>query len=127
MNALHLLRMRMGFSALKSQRADYSLIPVNSCDACSVTSESPQHLFSIVPATCCRQNLRGLGGILRSLGTTVDADKQQTTSLLLNGSKDLNHENNNKIFELAHKFINQSFIYYFFKTWAILSKHIVNK
>ena len=47
--AIQLSRIRMGLSALSSQRKHYHLINDGSCTACQYRSESPLHLFLLCP------------------------------------------------------------------------------
>ena len=43
-------RMRLGLSALNSQRYKYNMIPSPSCERCGTSKEDPYHIFFVCPA-----------------------------------------------------------------------------
>jgi len=110
LSALEHSRIRMGLSGLKGQRAAYNLIEDGSCDHCGWPDESAVHYLLLCPHHAASRTplLRGVEGILRSLGVEMDGDRQLTTSLLLHGSQHLSHEDNNKVTNLVQTFIKQS-------------------
>ena len=48
--AVNHTRMRLGLSALNSQRYKYNIVPSPSCERCGASKEDPYHIFFVCPA-----------------------------------------------------------------------------
>ena len=108
-NSVQHSRMRMGLSALNGQRADYHLIPDALC-SCGAPSENALHYFLECPHHNAIRTilLQDMGQLLRPSGTTASTESHQLINIILNGSPNLNLDDNKLLFKRVHMFIGNS-------------------
>ena len=105
--AVNHTRMRLGLSALNSQRYRYNLIPSPACESCGAPNEDTYHLFFVCPAySVPRQALTQ--ELDRVLPNETLQNNLHVEKALLFGLNSLDHGNNVKLFDALHVFINSS-------------------
>ena len=96
--------MRLGLSALNSQRYKYNMVPSPPCERCGVSKEDPYHIFFVCPAyAVTRQTLTQ--DLNRILSVDILRNKKQVEIILLYGSEILDHHANLILFTTLHDFI----------------------
>ena len=102
--AVNHTRMRLGLSALNSQRYKYNMVPSPSCERCGAPQEDPYHIFFVCPAYAVpRQTLAQ--DLNRILSVDIVQNKKQVEIILLYGSEILDHHTNLILFTTLHDFI----------------------
>ena len=102
--AVNHTRMRLGLSALNSQRYKYNMVPSPSCERCGAPQEDPYHIFFVCPAYAVpRQTLTQ--DLNRILSVDIVQNKKQVEIILLYGSEILDHHTNLILFTTLHDFI----------------------
>ena len=107
-------RLRMGLSALKSQRADYHLITDRRCDRCYAPNEDVNHYFHECPCySAIRRTLTlEVELLLAPLGITMSTDtvnkRTVFSNLLLRGSHLIVNETNIALMKICQKYIKAS-------------------
>ena len=102
--AVNHTRMRLGLSALNSQRYKYNMVPSPSCKRCGAPQEDPYHIFFVCPAYAVpRQTLTQ--DLNRILSVDIVQNKKQVEIILLYGSEILDHHTNLILFTTLHDFI----------------------
>ena len=102
--AVNHTRMRLGLSALNSQRYKYNMVPSPSCERCGAPQEDPYHMFFVCPAYAVpRQTLTQ--DLNRILSVDIVQNKKQVEIILLYGSEILDHHTNLILFTTLHDFI----------------------
>ena len=115
-SSVHHARMRMGLSALNSQRKSYNFIDHEFCPFCGLSPEDPLHFFIICPYLTTHRNvlMRDLTDIFTDklpnidLTSTSPRTRKQIVAILLYGSNDLTLEYNLPIFQAVNQFIHSS-------------------
>ena len=112
--AINHTRMRLGLSALSSQRHDYRHIPKPTCPTCGAKSEDPTHYFLLCPTfarnrpTLLQETCNILFYYNIQVDFTLRAFRKFYITTLLQGSPVLTMDDNRKIFTLVQTFIQQS-------------------
>ena len=102
--AVNHTRMRLGLSALNSQRYKYNMVPSPSCERCGTSKEDPYHIFFVCPAYAVpRQTLTQ--DLNRILSVDILQNKKTIEIILLYGSEILDHHTNLILFTALHDFI----------------------
>ena len=99
--------MRIGLSALNEQCYNWSLIQNPACIRCGLNYEDVMHYVLDCPLYAVpRIKLpEEFSSLLQTLGVDIYTNKEVTTNTLLNGSNDLNMNENLHVFKIAEKFI----------------------
>jgi hypothetical protein len=112
--AINHSRIRMGLSALSSQRFDYNHIVSPKCLTCNAKTEDPAHYFLTCPTyDVARPNLlNGICDILRDVGIEIDFRRRHFRVLLiktiLGGSQLLSDADNKEVMKLSIKYVSDS-------------------
>ena len=115
-SAVHHTRIRLGLSALNSQRFQFGFIDNALCLKCNSESETVQHFFFHCEAYAAQREVL-FNGIDRIIGrdhyfiNRTNLSKLQTLKcvhFLLNGDNTLPFHDNVAVFRLVHIYINDS-------------------
>jgi hypothetical protein len=112
--AINQSRIRMGLSALSSQRFDYRHIDNPKCLTCNARTEDPAHYFLLCPTydTVRPDFLDGITDILRKSNIIIDFTKRHfrvfMIRTILNGSTILSDNENKEVMKLTQQYIRDS-------------------
>jgi hypothetical protein len=112
--AINHTRMRLGLSALSSQRHDYKHIDKPTCKTCGAKSEDPTHYFLLCPTYSAHRPtlLQETCNILFTYDIQVDftsrAFRKFYITTLLQGTQTITMDDNKKIFNFVQTYIQQS-------------------
>ena len=107
-------RLRMGLSALKSQRTDHHLITDRHCDRCGAPIEDVNHYFHECPSYSAIRRILTLEveNLLSPLGITMSTDtvnnRTKLSNLLLQGSHQIDNQTNIALMEISQRYIKAS-------------------
>jgi hypothetical protein len=112
--AINQSRIRMGLSALSSQRCDYHHIDNPKCLTCNARTEDPAHYFLLCPTYDIARPkfLEGICNILRNSDIKIDFTKKHFNVFIirtiLNGSTILSDIDNKEVMKLTQQYIYES-------------------
>ena len=110
-SAINLCRMRMGLSALNSQREQYHLIENSSCNKCNNGKEDITHYFLTCPQYAAQRGtlIRELGQLLQPAGITPTKIKNNVLlNIIIHGCPILNYDQNMNLLESTLKYIGDT-------------------
>ena len=104
-NSVYLCRLRMGLSGLNSHRYKYNFIDSQMCNYCNNAIEDCLHYFLTCPRYAAHREvlIHQLANLL-----TVVPDQNEVTAILLNGSLNLNHQQNQTLINYVLQFIGNT-------------------
>ena len=105
--SVHHCRLRLGLSALNSQRFQYGFISNMSCDSCNYAREDVRHYIFFCPAFAAQRQAL-IEGLTALLPTAVMQNKQSLLNILLYGSDNFPEDTNCNIFSLLQAYISSS-------------------
>ncbi len=98
-------RIRVNFSNLNSHLYRYNLIASPNCARCN-TPETPRHYFFNCTSYTIQRNI--MLESIQKLLSDHDINVRITINLLLQGNQEISYNINTKIFDIVHKFINDT-------------------
>jgi hypothetical protein len=113
-SAINQTRIRLGLSALSSQRFDYNHIDTPKCQTCNAKTEDPSHFFLTCPNyDYCRHDLLSKScDILDKYDIEINflrkPFRDYFINALLRGSTDIAFDDNRELMRLSQTFIQQS-------------------